>query len=99
MKKYNNGIELWNGEHSRGEIKEKFSIVLWFLELFAPKPKFSKEALQPAERLCVCHNWLTSKTIVVHLSWCPCSTQCIEYDKLSWYRKLFASNPHRGYEI
>lgn len=97
MEKDNDGIELRNAEHPGGEIVEKFSIVQWFLGLFAPNPKFSKEALEPAERLCICQHWLTSRTIVVHLSWCPCSPECIEYDKLPWYRRLFARNPYRGY--
>ena len=48
---------------------------------------------------CLCREILgrEDKILYVHLSGCPDSVDVKEYEKLSWYRKLFKYNPSKLY--
>ena len=55
--------------------------------------------MEEAKEKCTCkQEWISrgfpsTRTVYVHIAWCPESYECQEYDSLPWYKKLFTLNP------
>ena len=47
---------------------------------------------------CRCKEILGREKLILHLHGCPESVEYKEYQKLSWYKKIFRINPYHFYE-